>query len=105
VDLSVSLRARPPAPVETAAYYVVAESLTNVARHAGARSATVKVATEGETLTILIEDDGVGGARLDGGFGLRGLADRVETHGGRLRVRSEAGRGTSVKAELPIAAL
>jgi PAS domain S-box-containing protein len=102
VDLSVAVHGRPPAAVETTAYYVVAESLTNVAKHARAKSATVEVATDGESLTIVIEDDGVGGATIDEGFGLRGLADRVETHGGRLWVRSEAGRGTSVKAELPL---
>jgi PAS domain S-box-containing protein len=103
VDLRVSLNTRPPDPLETAAYYVVAEALTNLAKHARASRATVAVRTEGETLTILVEDDGVGGAKLDEGFGLRGLADRVETHGGRLILHSDAGQGTSVRAELPLA--
>jgi PAS domain S-box-containing protein len=105
VDLRVSLDERPPGPVETAAYYVVSESLTNVAKHARATAATVEVAAEGDTLSITVHDDGVGGAQLDKGFGLRGLADRIEAHGGQLRVRSEPGQGTSVAAELPLSSL
>jgi signal transduction histidine kinase len=103
VDLHVALDRRPPAPVETTAYYVVAESLTNIAKHAQAGSVRVSVASQDDDLTVLIDDDGIGGATLDGGTGIRGLADRVETHGGRLTVRSDPGNGTSVMAELPMA--
>jgi signal transduction histidine kinase len=94
---------RPPRPVETTAYFVVAESLTNVAKHARASQVEVEVARSAEGLTISVRDDGVGGATLDSGSGLRGLADRVETDGGRMSVLSEAGGGTTVTVELPIA--
>jgi PAS domain S-box-containing protein len=102
VRLRVSLDDRPPRPIETTAYFVVAESLTNVAKHARASEAEVEVVRTAEGLTISVRDDGAGGATLHSGTGLRGLADRVETDGGRLSVRSEAGRGTTVTVELPI---
>jgi PAS domain S-box-containing protein len=103
VRLRVSVDDRPPRPIETTAYFVVAESLTNVAKHASASQAEVEVARSAEGLTISVRDDGVGGATLDSGSGLRGLADRVETDGGRLSVLTEAGGGTTVTVELPIA--
>jgi PAS domain S-box-containing protein len=102
VRLQVSLADRLPASIETTAYYVVAESLTNVARHAGATMVDVEAGTAPGTLRVAIRDDGVGGANLDSGSGLRGLADRVETDGGHLTVRSEPGRGTTVIAQLPV---
>jgi signal transduction histidine kinase len=87
--------------VASAVYFVVAESLTNVAKHADATQATVEVRLE-EPLTVSVTDDGHGGATLDGrGTGLRGLVDRVEARGGRLDVSS--GRdGTTVTARLPL---
>ena len=103
VRLRVSVDDRPPRPIETTAYFVVAESLTNVAKHASASQAEVEVARSAQRLTISVRDDGIGGATLDSGSGLRGLADRVETDGGRLSVLSEAGGGTTVTVELPIA--
>jgi signal transduction histidine kinase len=87
--------------IEVAAYYVVCEGLTNIGKHAHAKSATVDVTEEDGTLIIEVADDGRGGADAERGSGLRGLADRVEAHGGRLRVWTPAGGGTLVRAELP----
>jgi signal transduction histidine kinase len=94
--------ARAPEAVEAAAYFVVAEALTNVARHANARQALVRVASRDGELRVEVEDDGAGGADLSAGSGLRGLADRVEALGGALEVDSGAGRGTTVRASLPV---
>jgi PAS domain S-box-containing protein len=92
---------RLPPPVEAAAYYVVAESLTNVAKYAGASSARVRVEQQNGYAIVEVEDDGVGGVDITRGSGLRGLADRVEALDGRLIVSSEAGHGTRVRAEIP----
>jgi signal transduction histidine kinase len=92
---------RLPAPVEAAAYYVVAESLTNVAKYAEASSARVRVEQQDGYAIVEVEDDGVGGVDVTRGSGLRGLADRVEALDGRLIVSSEAGHGTRVRAEIP----
>ena len=89
--------------VEVAAYYVVAESLTNVAKHAHATRATVEIAEANGDLVVEIVDDGIGGADSERGSGLRGLADRVEALGGRLRVWTPRGGGTRVRAEIPCA--
>ena len=88
--------------MEAAAYYVVAESLTNVAKYAdGAGPPTsASLAVDGFAI-VEVEDDGVGGADVSRGSGLRGLADRVEALQGRLLVSSEPGRGTRVRAEIP----
>jgi signal transduction histidine kinase len=93
---------RAPDAVEAAAYYVVSEALTNVARHAEANQAVVRVARRDGTLQVEIEDDGAGGADVAGGSGLRGLADRVGALDGALEVDSAAGRGTTVRASLPV---
>ena len=93
---------RLPEPVETAAYYVVSESLANVAKHADASVVTVRVERENGRAVIEIADDGRGGAN-GAGSGLRGLADRVEALGGRLAVESPPGKGTFVRAEVPCA--
>jgi signal transduction histidine kinase len=87
-----------------AAYFVCAEALTNVAKHAAASRVTVTVtATTGDgRVRVEIADDGIGGADPAGGSGLRGLADRVETFGGTLRVESVPGRGTRIAAEIPL---
>jgi PAS domain S-box-containing protein len=93
---------RLPAPVEAAAYYVVAESLTNVAKYARATSAVVQVARHDGRLVVTVSDDGVGGADPVRGTGLRGLADRLAALDGSLSVESPNGRGTSVRAEIPL---
>jgi signal transduction histidine kinase len=98
----IDLPGRLSPPVETTAYYVVAEALTNAAKHAGARSAVVRVARRGDTLAVEVSDDGRGGADPAGG-GLTGLRRRVEALDGRLRVASPAGGPTIVAAELPCA--
>jgi signal transduction histidine kinase len=103
VQLTIDLDRRLPERQEVAAYYVVAESLTNVAKYACASSAAVEVRQEDGRLVVEVVDDGVGGADTRGGSGLRGLADRVEALGGRLRVWSPAGGGTRVEAEIPCA--
>jgi signal transduction histidine kinase len=88
-------------PVELAAFYVVCEALTNVARHAGATSAVVELERNPGALIVEVKDDGIGGASADGGSGLRGLADRVEALGGSLQVWSPQGGGTRLRAEIP----
>jgi PAS domain S-box-containing protein len=89
--------------VEATTYYVIAESLTNVAKYARATSAQVGVRLEGERLVVTVSDDGVGGADPGKGSGLRGLADRVAVHDGTLAVESPPSRGTTVRAEIPLA--
>jgi signal transduction histidine kinase len=101
VRLTVDVEERVPEPVEVAAYYVVAESLTNVAKHAQATTAKVEVDRADDELVVEVVDDGVGGADSERGSGLRGLADRVEALGGRLRVWTPRGGGTRVRAEIP----
>ena len=86
----------------TAIYFVVAESLTNVAKYAQAQRATVTVTRAEDAVRAEVADDGVGGARAGGGSGLRGLADRVAALDGRLAVESPAGGGTVVRAEIPL---
>jgi signal transduction histidine kinase len=92
---------RLPATVEAAAYYLVAEALTNVAKYAGASMASVRVVRENGQVLVEIADDGVGGADSSRGSGLRGLADRVEALDGRLELHSPPGAGTRVRAEIP----
>jgi PAS domain S-box-containing protein len=99
VELDISAE-RLSAPIEATAYFVVAEALTNVAKHSHASHATVLARVEGGTLRIEVRDDGVGGARADG-HGFVGLADRLAVHDGHLHVESPAGRGTLVVAEIP----
>jgi len=91
---------RLPEPVEAAAYYVVAEALANVHKHAGAQSVVVRARLDDAHLRVEVTDDGVGGADQDGS-GLRGLADRVEALGGRLMLESPKGAGTKLLAEIP----
>jgi PAS domain S-box-containing protein len=104
VRLDVELGAELPPPVEAAAYYVVAESLTNIAKYAEASVVEITVRSDGREARVDVRDDGVGGADPEAGTGLRGLADRVDALGGVLRVSSIAGAGTTVTAELPLAA-
>jgi signal transduction histidine kinase len=103
VRLDVALADRLPEPVEVAAYYLVAESLANVGKHARAASATVAVARRGEVAVVEVADDGIGGADTELGSGLRGLADRVESLDGALRIWTPRGGGTRVRAEIPCA--
>ena len=91
-----------PPLVESAAYYVVAESLTNVLKYSQAASATVRVVTRDDRLIVEISDDGRGGAQPANGSGLGGLKDRVEALDGRFEVESPTGKGTCVRAELPL---
>ncbi len=101
VDVVVDVPERPAEPVEVAAYYVVSESLANIGKHARARSASVTVTRDDDVIIVEVVDDGIGGADTERGSGLRGLADRVEALGGRLRIWTPAGGGTRVLAELP----
>jgi signal transduction histidine kinase len=92
---------RLPEPVEAAAYYVVAEALTNVAKYAEASSVAVSIERVNGRAIVEIADDGVGGADPGNGSGLRGLLDRVEALDGRLHVESPPGAGTRIRAEFP----
>ena len=103
VHLLVDMEDRLEEPLEVAAYYVVSESIANIGKHAHASSATVDVRRTDGHVVVEIVDNGVGGADTERGTGLRGLADRVEALGGRLRVWTPAGGGTRVKAEIPCA--
>ena len=95
---------RLPVAVEAAIYYVISESLANAARHAAASSARVTLSCGPDEATVEIADDGVGGASLEAGTGLRGLVDRVEALGGELVVSSPHGAGTLIRAALPLRA-
>jgi signal transduction histidine kinase len=99
IDVSVG---RLPAAVEATAYFVVAEALTNVARHARARRAQVMVRIEDGTLAVHVRDDGVGGSGRGGGSGLIGLADRLAAVDGHLRIESPAEGGTLLVAAIPL---
>lgn len=101
VDIVETPSERLPAPVESATYFVVAEALTNVARYAEANGASVRVGRQNGAVEIEVRDDGVGGADLDAGTGLRGLEDRVAALEGSFAVRSDAGEGTTVEARIP----
>ena len=101
VELAAVPDRRLPEQVEAAAYYVVAEALANTQKHAGARRVTVTATAGEDWLLVEVVDDGAGGADPEG-EGLRGLVDRVEALGGTLGVDSPAGRGTRVRARLPL---
>jgi signal transduction histidine kinase len=101
VELSVRVPERLAEPVEVAAYYVICEGLANVGKHARATRCSVDVERVDGLLVVEVVDDGVGGADTEHGTGLRGLADRVEALGGRLRVWTPRGRGTRIRAEIP----
>jgi signal transduction histidine kinase len=100
IELEVSV-GRLPARIEATAYFVVAEALTTVAKHAGATRATVSAHASDGAVSIRVRDDGAGGARADG-TGLVGLADRLAVLDGRLQIHSPPGGGTTVTAEIPI---
>ncbi|WP_414636001.1 sensor histidine kinase [Amycolatopsis sp.] len=101
VDVRVDIEPRPPAAVETTAYFIVGETLTNVAKHSGATQAEVKVWRAEEKVIVEITDNGRGGAELRAGGGLGGLADRAATIDGVITVVSPAGGPTVIRADLP----
>lgn len=101
VTVEVHLEERLPEAIESTAYYIVSEALTNIAKHSGANRARVTIWLEQGILTVLIWDDGKGGARIGVDHGLRGLADRVAALDGRFTVESPPSGGTTVRAEIP----
>jgi signal transduction histidine kinase len=103
VELQTLPRERLPEAVELAAYFVVAEALTNVAKYAAASHATVDVQRLNGRLVVRVSDDGVGGADPALGTGLRGLADRLAVIEGRLEIDSQPGKGTTITAKIPCA--
>jgi signal transduction histidine kinase len=102
VDLRVQVEGRLPDAVEIAAYYVVAEALTNAARHARATAAHIEVTAEATVLRVSVRDDGRGGADLDFGSGLTGLRDRVEALRGHIALDSPPGEGTVLEVRIPL---
>ena len=101
VELVVDLPERPSAAIETIAYFCAAELLANVAKHSGARRATLEAVYAGGLLQVRVSDDGTGGARLEARGGLAGLAGRVRTVDGRLQISSPPGGPTVIAVELP----
>ncbi|MFC0846785.1 sensor histidine kinase [Streptomyces noboritoensis] len=101
VSVTVDVRERPAAAIEGIAYFTVSELLQNVSKHSGARTASVEVWRAGDRLLIQVEDDGRGGARLDGGTGMAGLAERLGAVDGLFVLDSPPGGPTIVTAELP----
>ncbi|WP_432978910.1 AAA family ATPase [Dactylosporangium sp. CA-233914] len=106
VHLDLRTQQRAPEQVEVSAYYLVAEALTNAAKHAHASTVTITVETDptDTVLHVTVDDDGAGGADFTHGTGLLGLKDRVEALGGRITLHSPHGAGTSLRAELPLTA-
>ncbi|MCJ0904296.1 PAS domain S-box protein [Rhodococcus sp. ARC_M6] len=102
VDLDLNLEPNLPEAAEVAAYYVVAEALTNTAKHAHASAVFVRARTDGATLELSVRDDGVGGADSGKGSGLTGLRDRVEALSGRMEIVSPTGTGTALIVEIPL---
>jgi signal transduction histidine kinase len=92
---------RLPEEVEIAAFYFVAESLTNVARYANAESASIIVTQGQDHVLVAVADDGDGGAAVESGSGLRGLCDRIEALGGTIEIRSDPNQGTRIIADIP----
>jgi signal transduction histidine kinase len=102
VTLEAATEARLPGPVESTAYFVVSEALTNVAKYAKASHATVAVRQVNGSVSVEVSDDGVGGADVSAGSGLRGLQDRIAAVDGTLSLESPAGRGTRLRASIPV---
>jgi signal transduction histidine kinase len=102
IHLHVKADDRLREPIEVAAYYVMSETLTNVAKHAQASAVEVRVEANDEFLLLAIRDDGIGGADPERGSGLIGIRDRVEALAGTIAVTSPAGWGTSIHVELPV---
>jgi signal transduction histidine kinase len=104
VELDMYAVARLPEPIEVAAYYVISEALANAAKHSNASVVQIGAEIAGDVLHLRVLDDGNGGADLALGSGLMGLKDRVEALGGTIAISSPAGKGTSLDADLPLAA-
>ena len=102
VQLATLPPGRLPAAVEAAAYFTCSEAVTNAVKHAGATRVRIDAAVRDGALRLEVADDGAGGATLEGGTGLRGLADRVEALGGTLEIDSPAGKGTRLRANLQV---
>jgi signal transduction histidine kinase len=102
VDLDIQVDRRLPEPVETAAYYTVAEALTNTAKHARATAADVQVTASDRVMHLRVRDNGRGGADFSHGSGLVGLKDRAEALGGHLQLHSPPGAGTTLRINLPL---
>jgi signal transduction histidine kinase len=102
VTLELAIDRRLPDSVEVGAYYVVSEMLTNAAKHARASHVAVRGQAKDDVLSLSISDDGIGGADFGKGSGLVGLRDRVEALGGRMRIMSPAGGGTSLDVTIPL---
>jgi signal transduction histidine kinase len=102
VEIEMDVDRRLPAPVEAAAYFLVAEALTNVSRYARATGARVQIEVDDDDLVVTVTDDGVGGVDVAGGSGLRGLQDRLATVDGRLEIDSPPGEGTRVTGRIPV---
>jgi signal transduction histidine kinase len=103
VHLDVRTDPRPSPAVESAAYFIVCEALTNITRHAGATAASVSIVADGDVLRLHVHDDGRGGANPDLGTGLTGLAERVSALGGTVSIESPPGGPTDLRVELPCA--
>ena len=101
VELDVSVNRRLGEAAEVATYYIVAEALTNAAKHAQASQVNVRVEAAGPNLRLSIRDDGIGGADPTKGSGIIGLRDRVEALGGEMVISSPPASGTSILVELP----
>jgi signal transduction histidine kinase len=102
VETEVVVERRLPAPVEAAAYFLVAEALTNVVRYARASGARVHIAMDREDLVVTVTDDGMGGVDVGAGSGLRGLQDRLATVDGSMQIDSPAGGGTRLTGRIPV---
>jgi signal transduction histidine kinase len=100
VDLEVALDRRPAREVEATAYFVVSEALANAAKHARADRARVAAWHHERVVVVEVSDDGIGGAAVQAGAGLRGLTDRVQRLGGQLTISSPPGRGTAIRAAI-----
>jgi signal transduction histidine kinase len=102
VEVEIAVERRLPAPVEAAAYFLVAEALTNVVRYARATGARVHMAMDGDDLVVSVSDDGVGGVDVAAGSGLRGLQDRLATVDGSMEIDSPPGGGTRLTGRIPV---
>ena len=102
--LAVALAELPSPPAEAAAYFVVAEALTNVARYAKAHESRFEITRNADDVSVLVTDDGIGGADIEAGTGLRGLQDRLNALDGRLEIESPPGDGTRLRAVIPAGA-
>jgi signal transduction histidine kinase len=101
IHLELAIDSRPPADVETAAYFVASEALCNALKHSEARTACLRAWSAGRVVVVEVTDDGVGGADPSGGSGLSGLAERVQALDGRMTIVSPRGWGTKVRVEIP----